>query len=73
VRLRGRKKNGDLADADFERTLEPVALGTRALNVTPGGGGSVRISSSASASCGTQRGETKLVSSMRVRPASINA
>ncbi len=52
----------------------PVAFGTSALNVTSRAfGTSVRTSSSASASCGTQRGETKLVSSMRFSPAAMSA
>ena len=47
----------------------PLALGTSALNVTPGGAlAPARTSSSASASCGIHRGETKLVSSMRASP-----
>ncbi len=41
--------------------------------MTPGGGFMVRASSSASASWGTHRGETKLVISMRVRPAAQSA
>ncbi len=52
---------------------KPLAFGTSAETVTPGGSTAAFTSWSASASCGTQRGETKLVSSMRVSPAAKSA
>ena len=50
----------------------PFAFGHSAPKVTPGGGLYSRASSSASASCGTHLGDTKLVISMRRRPALIS-
>lgn len=51
----------------------PRAFGHRALKVTPGSVAIVLASSSASASCGTHFGETKLVISIRRRPAATSA
>ena len=51
----------------------PFALGHSALNVTPSGGFTCSATSSASASCGIHFGETKLVISMRRRPACTRA
>jgi hypothetical protein len=51
----------------------PLALGTSADTVTPGGNTAAFTSCSASANCGTHRGETKLVSSMRFNPEAISA
>ena len=51
----------------------PFPLGTSARYWTPGRTGSRSTSSAESASAGIHFGETKLVASMRVRPASTSA